>query len=53
MNLAITEQGNTQKNLVNARSAVAEAQKRFAQAQIDLSAAEDKLVDAKHKMRTA
>jgi len=33
--------------------AVADAQKRVAQSQIDLSTAEDRLVDAKDKMRNA
>jgi len=53
LQLAQTEQGNAQQNLINARAAVADAQKRFAQTQIDLSAAEDKLVDAQDKMRNA
>jgi len=51
--LALTEQGNAQQNLVNARTSVSIAQKRVAQSQIDLSAAEDRLVDAKDKMRNA
>ena len=46
-------QGNAQQNLVNARAAVYDAQKRFAQTQIDLSAAEDKIVVAQDNKRKA
>lgn len=47
MNLALIEQGSSQKNLIEAQKTVSEAQNRFAYAQKDMLLAEDKLVDAK------